>query len=194
VVKLGFIVEGRCEKTLIESRMFREWLARNGLELTSPVIDAKGGGNLLPDNIGKLIEQIKRQHPNYVIVLTDLEREVDEEAVRQRIQCENIDLIFIAVKALEAWYLADSQAMNNWLRRQYFYEERPQETIDLPWEHLKVIAREYHTAGLGVGQKIMFTKKMMKTWGFNIERAAQHPHCPSAKAFHDGLLALAESA
>ena len=31
--------------------------------------------------------------------------------MRDRIAHERIDFVFVAVKALEAWYLADSQAM-----------------------------------------------------------------------------------
>lgn len=51
MVRIGFIVEGDSEKIVIESVKFREFLRLNGFELVTPVVNAKGGGNLLPQNI-----------------------------------------------------------------------------------------------------------------------------------------------
>ncbi len=53
MVKVGFIVEGDTEKVIVESPAFSAWLTANGITLCHPVIDAKGGGNLLPQNIGQ---------------------------------------------------------------------------------------------------------------------------------------------
>jgi hypothetical protein len=38
----------------------------------------------------------------------------------------------------------------------------------------------------------VFAKKMVEKYRFSLERAAHHPHCPSAKSFYDGLLELAD--
>ena len=48
MVKIGFIVEGDCEKIFIESDNFKNWANMQGIEICSPVVNAKGGGNLLP--------------------------------------------------------------------------------------------------------------------------------------------------
>ena len=54
-IKVGFIVEGGSEKIIVESPQFGELLNTNGYELVTPVIDAEGGGNLLPQNIDVFI-------------------------------------------------------------------------------------------------------------------------------------------
>jgi len=112
MVKLGFIVEGGTEKIIVESPAFNSWLNQQGLLLIKPVLDAKGGGNLLPKHIEPMVNLLHAAKAEYIIILTDLEHESNVEIVRQRITTNYTDLIFIAVKAIEAWFLADSQAMS----------------------------------------------------------------------------------
>jgi len=112
MVKLGFIVEGGTEKIIVESPAFNSWLNQQGLLLIKPVLDAKGGGNLLPKHIEPMVKLLHAAKAEYIIILTDLEHESNVEIVRQRITTNYTDLIFIAVKAIEAWFLADSQAMS----------------------------------------------------------------------------------
>ena len=38
--------------------------------------------------------------------------------------------------ALEAWFLADSQAMNAWLKIDDFHEPQREATPDKPWERI----------------------------------------------------------
>ncbi len=193
MVKLGFIVEGYSEKIVVESKTFKKWLVNNGISIAHPVINAEGGGNLLPKHLKEAIQRLTHQEVDHIVILTDLECEPDEDAVRQRIGNQYTNLIFIAVKALEAWYLADTEAMRKWLKVDSFYENKPQETPAMPWDRLGDIAKELNKRGTGPS-KPKFAKIMVDHCGFDVVRAAQHPHCPSAKAFHDGLLALAESA
>lgn len=193
MVKLGFIVEGDSEKIVIESSTFQAWVAHHGMTIIRPVINAKGGGNLLPQNIGPMMATLQQFQPDHIIILTDLENEPEETLVRQRIGNTHTNLIFIAVKALEAWYLADAEAMKQWLKVDSFHEASPQETPALPWDRLGDIAKALNKRGTGPS-KIKFAEKMVKHCGFDVVRAAQHPNCPSAKAFHDGLLDLAEPA
>lgn len=42
MVKVGFIVEGDCEKIIIESPQFKQFLLSCGFELVTPVINAAG--------------------------------------------------------------------------------------------------------------------------------------------------------
>jgi hypothetical protein len=178
-IKAGFIVEGGSEKIIVESLQFKLFLNTHGYELVTPVIDANGGGNLLPQNIEDFVNRLKLKNVDRIFVLTDLEDEVSVQDVRQRIAHESIDFNFIAVKALEAWYLADSSAMNRWLETDDFYETFPERTVDKPWERLKEIANERRVRGTG-RNKIAFAKRMAKHWGFSVENAAQHQACPSA--------------
>ncbi|MCP4702015.1 MAG: hypothetical protein GY862_34930 [Gammaproteobacteria bacterium] len=63
MVKAGFVVEGDCEKLLLESSSFKSWARKNGIQVCSPVINARGGGNLCPQQISAFVEQAAI-HPN----------------------------------------------------------------------------------------------------------------------------------
>ncbi len=190
MVKVGFIVEGDSEKILIESTEFRKWSGDQGLEICSPVINAKGGGNLLPHHIKPMLAQFARSQPDHILILTDLEGAADVETVKSRITTEHTNLIFIAVKALEAWFLADTDAMRRWLKAPEFFEPTPEQTPGMPWERLKEVAKAHGSQGPG-SNKIIFAKKMCGVaLRYELERAAAHPACPSAKAFRDGLVEL----
>lgn len=179
MVKVGFIVEGGSEKIIVESEAFKSMLNDNDFELVTPVIDAKGGGNLLPQNIDVFVERLLAKDVEQILVLTDLEDESSTEVVRQRIQHEKVTFTFIAVKALEAWYLADSDAMKRWLKVDEFNEPAPEQTPGKPWERLKQIAQTLEKPGPG-SNKIAFAKRMVKYWKFDIQNAGRHPDCASA--------------
>ncbi|HKY55119.1 MAG TPA: hypothetical protein VJM08_12470, partial [Anaerolineales bacterium] len=140
MVKVGFIVEGDSEKIVIESADFKEFLQENDFELVNPVVNAKGGGNLLPQNIDAYLARLDQQAVDSIIVLTDLEDEESVDLVRERISNARIDIIFIAVKALEGWFLADSIAMSKWLGVRNFNEPQPEQTLNKPWDRLKEIS------------------------------------------------------
>ena len=142
MVKVGFIVEGDTEKLIVESPAFVDWLVANGITLVSPVVNAKGGGNLLPRNIGPFVATLQRTQAEHIVILTDLENEANPAVVRARIGQQQNHLIFIAVKAIEAWFLADTQALRKWLDIATIEEPTPEATPDLPWERLKSIASE----------------------------------------------------
>lgn len=189
VVRVGFIVEGKTEAMVVNSDAFKQWLAQQGLELCRPALDAKGGGNLLPQNISDLVAVLNAHRPDHIVILTDQEDAPDTAAVRARITTQFTQLIFIAVKAIEAWFLADTEALNRWLKKQDVSEPLPEQTPAMPWDRLKAIAAEQQARG--PGSKASFTKQYIDHHGFDVSRAADHPACPSARAFCDGLLALA---
>lgn len=179
MVKVGFIVEGDTEKVLVESDKFKQSLIDSNIELIRPVLNAKGGGNLLLENIDPMVLQLKQNQAEFIVILTDLEYEISEVLVRNRIVNQHTDLIFVAIKAIEAWFLADSNAMNKWLKIDNFYEELPEETPDLPWERLKEIAKELNKRGPG-SNKLAFAKRMVKHYDFQFKQSALHANCSSA--------------
>jgi hypothetical protein len=190
MVRLGFIVEGDSEKIMIESAGFRSWASEHGLEICSPVINAKGGGNLLPQHIEPMLAQFERSQPQHIVILTDLEDAPSIESVKARITETHTHLIFVAVKALEAWFLADTEAMRRWLNQPTFFEPAPEQTPGMPWERIKEVAKTYKQRGPG-DNKLIFAKKFCGRLKHQIANAASHPACPSATAFHDALIALA---
>lgn len=189
MVKVGFIVEGDSEKVLIDSVGFRAWAKGHGLEICSPVINAKGGGNLLPHHIEPMLAQFKRSQPDHIVILTDLEDAPSIESVKARITTAHTHLIFVAVKALEAWFLADTNAMRRWLNQPDFFEPAPESTPGMPWERLKEVAKIHNMRGPG-SNKVIFAKKMCDSLNHQVANAAEHPACPSAKLFCDGLMGL----
>lgn len=191
VQRVGFIVEGDTEKIVIDSEAFRTWARTHGIDICSPVIDAKGGGNLLPRHLGPLVERLNAEQPDHIVILTDREDAPDVATVRQRIGTTHTRLVFVAVKALEAWFLADSQALQTWLAVPGVSEDHPEQTPGMPWDRLKELAAQHQQRGPG-GSKTQFAKRMVKHYQFSIERAAAHPHCPSATEFHAGLTSLTQ--
>lgn len=182
MVKVGFIVEGETEKIIIESDKFKAFLNQNQYELVHPVIDAKGGGNLLPEHIEPFIKTLKNAQAEMIVVLTDLEDEISVDKVKERIEHSEIEVIFVAVKAIEAWFLADTEAMKLFLKSNDFMEEFPECTDKMPRERIQELAMQYTNRGIG-NSKPMFAKKMVEHYDFSIEHSAQHPNCPSAKEF-----------
>ena len=142
MVKVGFIVEGSCEKIIIESEAFKTFLHRNDFELIEPVVDANGAGNLLPHNIEPFIGVLEANGAERLYILTDSDG-LPVEDVKKRISHAKITAYFIAVKAIEAWFLADTQAMRKFLDiRDFTGEDFPEETPELPWERIKEIVEE----------------------------------------------------
>lgn len=188
MVKVAFIVEGECERMLIESANFQTWVKAQGLEICRPVIDAKGGGNLLPQHLDKLLAQFKSSQPDHIVILTDLEDAPSTDSVKARITTTHTQLIFVAVKALEAWFLADTDTMCKWLNAPDFLEPAPETTPGMPWDRVKALAQTYERRGPGT--KVKFANIMCNKLGYQVANAAKHPGCPSAKLFCDALAAL----
>lgn len=191
VVKIGFVVEGDTEKLLIESTNFRNWATQHNIEIGIPVINAEGGGNLCPRRIEKYINSCLTQvKPDKLVVLTDLECEPCITQVKQRIGNGRVTKIFVARKAIEAWFLADTQAMRTWLEHTEFFEELPEQTVGMPWERLRDVSKTFLKRD--PEGKVLFTRKIINRFSFSIERAATHPNCQSANYFLEKLKEIAQ--
>lgn len=191
MVTIGFVVEGASEKKLVESDGFRKWAKGQGLEVKDPVVNAGGGGNLCSHNLEPYVAGCRAQTgAEYVIILTDLECDPCVSQVHDRVGRGDHRLC-VARKALEAWFLADDQAMAKWLKEPGFHEERPEATTGMPWDRLKEMAMDRGMPGPG-RTRLLFARKMVNACSFSIERAANHPHCPSAAYFVRTLRALAK--
>lgn len=180
MVKIGFIVEGNTESIIVNSPLFVAFLQHHGFELVTPVVDAKGGGNLLPKYVESFVAELKKAGAEKICILTDLEDEASSEVVRARIAHREVDISFIAIKAIEAWILADSEAMKIWLNVDAFYEDQPEMTATKPWDRLKQIAQQLNKPGTGPS-KTIFANKMVTRYGFDVSKAAVHPNCASAR-------------
>lgn len=193
MVTVGFVVEGASEKRLVESELFRKWLREDcNLKVVDPVVDAAGNGNMCSHNIETFVKNLRTiANPNKVVVLADLDPDTCAPCVQKRkeiIGCQGIDLVVIAKKAMESWFLADTKAMRQWLGDDTFYETHPETLAEMPWDRLKKL-RTQKDRGPGA-TKLSFAKKIIRDHGFDVRRAARHSQCPSAHYFVEHLCAL----
>jgi hypothetical protein len=177
VVKVGFIVEGETESLLLFSESFKSLL--NDLHINSVgVINAGGNRNLLPHKILTHQTNLIELGASTIIILTDLDDDKCITKTKERITERENQIIIVAVKQIEAWFLADSLLLTE-LFGQNFQFEFPE--IELtPFETLRKLMLKYR--GRGLPKKVPMALKMLNN-GFSIQNAANHPNCPSAKYF-----------
>jgi len=191
MVKVAFIVEGDVEKIIVEECFIKtSWLAAKGIEPTGPVINVGGGGNLCSQNIDFFIEQAKTHNPDKIIILTDLECDPCITKTKERLGDCNICIIIIAKKSFEAWFLADDVLLANMTNGGCRHFESPELTEDMPFNAFKSLLVEH--IGRGSGDKVRLAKKVSKQ-GFDVENAAKHPNCQSARYFVEKLNILVQN-
>ncbi|MFZ2726172.1 MAG: hypothetical protein WAX77_07985 [Methylococcaceae bacterium] len=193
MVTVGFIVEGASDKKLVESQSFQDWLQQDFNLKVIKTIEVGGNGKMCSRKIKEYVDILKKLKPDRIVVLADLDPEKCAPCITKRkeiIGTENIDLVVIARKAIESWFLADTQAMRNWTKCSDFFEPNPELelTHEMPWDRLRTISQEKYNRGLGC--KVTFARTFIHKNNFSISRAAEHPNCPSAKYFVDKLKSL----
>ncbi|CAN5423623.1 hypothetical protein BH09BAC4_BH09BAC4_27540 [soil metagenome] len=188
MVKVGFICEGDTERKIIESVAFQQTLTSLGLICIKPIEDADGNGNLLPHNIEPIREKLFAAGANIIFVMTDLDKDANILVTKQRISELPNQIIIIAVKAVEAWFLADSVLLSG-LMSSDIHIDYP-ENEEQPFETIRQLFLS--KTGRGVGTKHILATRFIK-YGFTIEKAAQHPNCPSAHYFLTKLQTLASA-
>ena len=193
MVTVGFVVEGPSDKRLLESDLFRSWLLEScNVKVIDPVVDAGGNGQMCSRNIIVFVEKLRIQaQPDKVVVLADLDPDRCAPCVEKRkeiIGSTGIDLVVVARKAMESWFLADTDAIQSWTGDNTFQEEHPETMRGMPWERLKEVSRQNNIRGPGA--KKIFASKFIRNHGFDVRRAAAHPNCPSARYFVERVCAL----
>lgn len=188
MVKLGFIVEGDSEKRILESQLFRELLNNLELPFIEAVENVRGRTNLKPERIINYVKILEQKGASHIVILTDQEDAPCITSVKKELDFHEDYLVVIAVKTIEAWYLADSSAITVFMEHR-FDCDLP-EVIQIPFNHIK--EEKIRLTGRGVNSKRLLCSRMLHS-GFSIENAAKHPNCPSAKYFIQKLKELADS-
>jgi hypothetical protein len=186
VVKVGFIVEGETEKLIIDSDNFQELLTDLKLTCVSEAIDAKGNGNLLPHNIIPFQELLKERGAEHIFILTDRDEDACITITRQQITERENQSIIIAVQQIESWFLADSQTLSIMTEPDFVFEVPESESV--PFETIASLILIKKGRGIGT-RKTRFALNYLRN-GFSLQRAAQHPNCPSARYFLNKLTQL----
>jgi len=195
MVKVGFVVEGISDKKLIESATFKNWAKQEcSLEILDEIVDAGGNRNMCRQKIEIYVQKLMIQtQPDKIVVLADLDPEECVPCITERkkiIGNREIDLVVIARKAMESWFLADTQAMRKWLGDDNFELEKPEETDEMPWDYIRKLGKNSQKQR-GPGSKKVFARKFIRDYGFDVCRAAKHPNCPSSQYFIMKLSELA---
>ena len=189
MVSIGFVCEGKTEKEIIESDMFQRWLNQNGITCVNPVFDVDGSGNLLPHRLSDVRDTLFKNGAEVICILTDLDEDQCITMTRQRITEQPNQHIIVAKRQIESWFLSDSVTLRKLFSDDSFEFYFP-ETESNPFLILKALFKL--NTGRGIGTKPMLARRMLK-YGFTIERAAEHPNCPSARYFLDKLQTLASA-
>ena len=175
MVTVGFVVEGASEKRLVESELFKKWLREDcNLEVVKPVVDA--GGKMDSVHIEAFVKNLKKiANPDKTVVLADLDPDNRVPCVEKRkelIGSQGIDLVAIARKAIESWFLADTEAMRRWLGDDTFCEVAPETLAGMPWDRLGELGDK---KGSRRGRsKPKFVERFIREHGFDVRRAALH--------------------
>ncbi len=182
MVKVGFICEGATEQILLQSDAFRQLLASLNIE-SLPVIDAAGADNLLPHNKEGYIDRFEKEGAAVIVILTDLDEDICITETKKRLKARGQDTIVIAVKKIEAWFLASTLTMRMLLGDNQFNFGNPEEDKE-PFETINQLIVKYHGRGIGKKRagKIKLVTRLI-TEGLDISQAAAHPNCPSAAYF-----------
>jgi len=183
--KVGFIVEGKTEKILLESASFKKYLQSLNIEIAHEIIDANGAGNLLPHNITENVRKLKDSGAEAIVILADLDNNACITLTKSRIDIDNNYITVIAVKAIESWFLANTTSMRLLLNKLDFEFEFP----EIEGNPFKTIYDLLVSQKKGSYNKIRIVTKLLDL-GFSIQDSASHPYCPSAKYFIDKLAQL----
>lgn len=180
VVNIGFICEGFTEALILESEIFNSLLQDLNIKNVG-LINVKGNGNLLPHRILQHQDFLFEEGASKIFILTDLDKDECITKTKLRITESPNQIIVIAVKQIESWFLADNPTMSKIFKDDYSFEFPENEEI--PFETIrKTYFYKFNRGLVGKDEKLRLARKMLNS-GFSIQNAANHPNCPSAKYF-----------
>ena len=174
MVKLGIICEGESETIIFDSPNFIAFLQTMNIELVA-VQETGSKNQFYGERINSHRQILIDKGATYVLALLDLDKEECITITKQKVTVYNNQAIVVAVKEFENWYLADSEAICDFLNKKVL--------IDFPESYDEPINEMINLYGKTFAKsKPRLAKKMLEK-GFSIQNAANHPNCPSAKYF-----------
>ncbi|MCU0427474.1 MAG: DUF4276 family protein [Candidatus Kapabacteria bacterium] len=182
-VAVGFLAEGASDKILLDFLRRTNFFQQYNI-LVKAVIGGDGREKLISD-LDVRIDQCFKMGAEKVIVLADMEELPCFTKAKSAFHHQGIHKVIIAKKALEAWFLADSTAMQKKLKDKKFHFHAPENTSKMPWNALE---EEFHKRKVPfTDSKPAFAKQMVESAGFSITLAAEHPNCKSITYFLNTL-------
>ncbi|UTA67077.1 MULTISPECIES: DUF4276 family protein [Emticicia] len=185
MVKLGIICEGESETIIFNSDIFKNWLSSFNIELAS--VQETGSINQFFDGRFESHRALMlKKGVDFIVALIDLDKEPCLVQHKNKVNAKETDIVAVAVKEFESWYLADSDALSKVLNIEICITHP--ENIQEPFKEMVSINK-----GTALGKsKPLLARKMLRA-NFSIENAANHPNCPSAKYFINKLQSLSRT-
>jgi len=183
MVRLGILCEGESETYILKSDLFQSWLSQNEIELVE--IRIVGSKNQYwEERIESHISILKDQKIDHIIIMVDLDEDSCITETKNKIVIGINNHVVVSVKEFENWYLADHIALNSLVNKNVEVIEFP----ELEEEPVTKIIELNNGKGFG-GSKPRLAMKMRSS-GFSIQNAANHPNCQSALYFLDKLKSI----
>lgn len=138
---------------------------------------------MLPHNIQPYTAILESLGAKFIIIVTDLDDDSCITETKNRISARKQDIMIVAVKKIEAWFLACTPAMRKLLGQPSFEYPNPEEDLE-PFEKINNLLIKH--SGRGIGKKTAGKKKLVNRLlehGFDLTDAAAHANCPSAVYF-----------
>jgi len=197
LVTAGFIVEGDCEAILLKDASFINFLALININYSKElVINAEGKNRLynskadfskIEQKISDWILGLQTKGAEIIFFLLDFDNsDPCFTQFKQKVFHKAGNHIIIAKQALEAWFLADTEALSLYFQKRIAGIDFP-ESFSVPFDEIKALRLSH--SGKSVSDKKMLTRHILSS-GFSLTRAAAHPNCPSAAYFLKKLLSL----
>jgi hypothetical protein len=185
MVKIAFICEDDAGKKIVDSEDFEQILQQNDVELLHPVYNVKGKGNLTEENVRGLVGTASDAGAKCVFLLTDMDLDACTTVTRQKLIQDPLCKIIVCKKAIESWFLADTDAISAVLKQNGYFEY-PEEP-PIPFDTINQLHKDVFN-GRGISKAILPIKMIGN--GFSLVKAANHPNCSSALYFLQKIQAL----
>ena len=186
MVKIGFVVEDDAMRLVIESMSFTHIIESLGIESVG-VFSADGRDWFRHKNekINSFMMIFQQSGADYIYFLMDLEDDSCITLSKKKIyKYSDNQVSIVVVKAIESWFLADSQTLSSIFNQEYYYSN-PELMDATPFDTLR---EEFiRLTGRGIGKRRNLHTKMMISNGFSVVNAASHTDCRSAKYFINSL-------
>lgn len=124
------------------------------------------------------------QGTEHIIIMVDLDEDSCITETKNNIVIGANHHVVVSVKEFENWYLADHIALSSLINRNV-------DVIEFPEREEEPVAKIIElNNGKGFGGSKPRLAMKMRSNGFSIEKAANHPNCPSALYFLDKLKSI----
>ena len=184
MVKLGIICEGESERIIFDSPTFKALLSGYKIELIG-IVEAGSKTQYRADLLPKHRQILLDKGAERILALIDLDDDQCITFTKQTVPSFDDQIVVVAVKEFENWYLADAKALNEFTGKG--------QSVDSPESYLEPLDELISLYGKRFPKSKPKLANSMKRCGFSIEHAAEHPNCPSARYFLSKLQTIASA-